>query len=84
MAFRTRYIHYKYSMMHFRVSNEPDMFMEYMNRIFHPYLEKFVIVFIDDILIFSKSDEEHEEHLRIALHVLKENKLFVKLLKCGV
>jgi len=53
-----------------------------MNRIFHPYLDQFVVVFIDDILVYSKSEEEHAEHLRIVLQVLKEKRLFAKLLKC--
>ena len=66
-AFRTRYGHYEYTVMSFGVSNAPGVFMEYMNRIFHEYLDKFVVVFIDDILIYSKSEEEHAEHLRIML-----------------
>lgn len=57
-AFRMRYGHYEYSVMSFRVSNVPGVFMEYMNRIFHSYLDQFVVVFIDDILIYSKFDEE--------------------------
>jgi len=56
--------------------------MEYMNRIFHAYLDCFVVVFIDDILVYSKSEEEHVEHLKIVLHVLKEKKLYAKLSKC--
>jgi len=71
-AFRTRYGHYEYSVMSFGVTNTPSVFMEYMNRIFHPYLDQFVVVFIDDILVYSKSKEEHAEHLRIVLQVLKE------------
>src|SRR4051812_20978074 len=81
-AFRTRYGHYEYSVMPFGVTNAPGVFMEYMNRIFHDYLDKFVVVFIDDILIYSKSEEEHAEHLRAVLSVLKEKKLFAKLSKC--
>ena len=81
-AFRTRYGHYEYSVMPFGVTNAPGVFMEYMNRIFHPYLDKFVVVFIDDILIYSKSDEEHAEHLRVVLELLKEKKLYAKLSKC--
>ncbi|CAJ2653832.1 unnamed protein product [Trifolium pratense] len=73
-AFRTRYGHYEYSVMPFGVTNAPGVFMEYMNRIFHSFLDRFVVVFIDDILIYSKSEEEHEEHLRIVLQVLKEKK----------
>jgi len=82
MAFRTRYRHYEYTVMPFGVTNAPGVFMEYMNRIFHTYLDRFVVVFINDILIYSKSEEEHAEHLRIVLQVLKEKKLYAKLSKC--
>jgi hypothetical protein len=81
-AFRTRYGHYEYSVMPFGVTNAPGVFMEYMNRIFHPYLDKFVVVFIDDILVYSKSEEEHVEHLRIVLETLREKKLYAELSKC--
>ena len=81
-AFKTRYGHYKYSVIPFGVTNAPGVFMEYMNRIFHDYLDRFVVVFIDDILIYSKSKEEHVEHLRIVLQVLKDKKLYAKLSKC--
>jgi len=81
-AFRTRYGHYEYSVMPFGVSNAPGVFMEYMNKIFHPLLDRFVVVFIDDILVYSKSEEEHVEHLRMVLRVLKENQLCAKLSKC--
>ena len=81
-AFRTRYGHYEYTVMPFGVTNAPGVFMEYMNRIFHPYLDQFVVVFIDDILVYSKSEEEHVEHLRIVLQVLKEKRLYAKLSKC--
>jgi hypothetical protein len=69
-AFRTRYGHYEYTVLPFGVTNAPGVFMEYMNRVFHSYLDKFVVVFIDDILIYSKSEEVHKEHLRIVLQVL--------------
>ncbi|MCI24121.1 retrotransposon protein, partial [Trifolium medium] len=81
-AFRTRYGHYEYIVMSFGVTNAPAIFMEYMSRIFHPFLDKFVVVFIDDILIYSKSEEEHKDHLRIILQVLEEKKLYAKLSKC--
>jgi hypothetical protein len=81
-AFRTRYGHYEYLVMPFGVSNAPGVFMEYMNRIFHAFLDLFVVVFIDDILIYSESEEEHAEHLRIVLQVLNEKKLYAKLSKC--
>lgn len=68
--------------MSFGVTITPGVFMEYMNRIFHPYLDQFVVVFIDDILVYSKSEEDHAEHMRIALRTLKEKKLFDKLSKC--
>ena len=81
-TFRTRYGHYEYSVMPFGVTNAPGVFMEYMNRIFNEYLDKFVVVFIDDILVYSKSEEDHTEHLRIVLSVLKEKQLYAKLSKC--
>jgi len=81
-AFRTRYGHYEYVVMPFGVTNAPAMFMDYMNRIFWPFLDKFVVVFIDDILIYSKTREEHAEHLRLVLSVLREKQLYAKLSKC--
>jgi len=81
-TFRTRYGHYEYTVMPFGVTNAPEVFMEYMNRILHTYIDRFVVMFIDDILIISKSEEEHVGHLRIVLQVLKEKKLYAKLSKC--
>jgi len=81
-ALRTRYGHHEYKVMPFGVTNAPGVFMEYMNRIFHAFLDRFVVVFIDDILFYSKSEEEHVEHLKIVLQVLKEKKLYAKLSKC--
>ena len=81
-AFRTRYGHYEFLVMPFGLTNTPAVFMDYMNRIFCPYLDQLVVVFIDDILIYSKSIEEHEKHLRMVLNILKEKQLYAKLSKC--
>ncbi|GJY35952.1 putative nucleotidyltransferase, ribonuclease H [Tanacetum coccineum] len=81
-AFRTRYGHYEFLVMPFGLTNAPAVFMDLMNRIFHEYLDKFVIVFIDDILVYSKSEEEHERHLRIVLEILRQKKLYAKFSKC--
>ena len=82
MAFQTRYGHHEFLVMPFELTNAPAAFMDLMNRVFHEYLDRFFIVFIDDILIYSKSQEEHEEHLRIVLQILRERKLYDKLKKC--
>ena len=81
-AFRTCYGHYEFLMKPFGFTNSPVAFMDSMNRVFQPYLDRFVIVFIDDILVYSGSPEEHSEHLRIVLHTLRERQLYAKLSKC--
>jgi hypothetical protein len=81
-AFITRYGLYEYTMMSFGLTNAPAYFMYLMNNVFMEYLDKFVVVFIDDILIFSKNEEEHDEHLRLVLQKLRENQLYAKLSKC--
>ncbi|WVZ91356.1 hypothetical protein U9M48_037543 [Paspalum notatum var. saurae] len=81
-AFITRFRLYEYTVMSFGLTNAPAYFMNLMNKVFMEYLDKFVVVFIDDILIYSKTEEEHEEHLRLVLQKLREHKLYAKLSKC--
>ncbi|GJV86410.1 putative reverse transcriptase domain-containing protein [Tanacetum coccineum] len=81
-TFRTRYGHFEFTVMPFGLTNAPAVFMNLMNRVYRPYLDKFVIVFIDDILIYSKTQEEHVEHLRLVLGLLKREKLYAKFSKC--
>nr|GFA84877.1 hypothetical protein [Tanacetum cinerariifolium] len=81
-AFRTCYGHYEFQVMPFGLTNAPVVFMDLMNRVCKPYLDKFVIVFIDDILIYSKDEKEHEEHLKAILELLKKEELYAKFSKC--
>jgi hypothetical protein len=81
-AFRTRYGLYEYTVVSFGLTNAPAYFMYLMNKVFMEYLDKFVVVFIDDILIFSKTEEEHEKHLRMVLEKLRSNQLYAKFSKC--
>ncbi|GJV80886.1 putative reverse transcriptase domain-containing protein [Tanacetum coccineum] len=78
----TRYGHYEFQVMPFGLTNTPSVFMDLMNRVCKPYLDRFVIVFIDDILIYSKSRKEHEGHLKLILKLLKEEELYAKFSKC--
>src|SRR6185437_3977154 len=82
MAFSTRYGLYEYLVMSFGLTNAPAHFMYLMNSVFMPELDKFVVVFIDDIFIYSKNEEDHAEHLRIVLQHLREHKLYAKFTKC--
>ncbi|KAK8714256.1 hypothetical protein V6N13_149449 [Hibiscus sabdariffa] len=81
-AFRTRYGHYEFLVMPFGLTNAPAAFMDLMNRVFHEYLDQFVVVFIDDILVYSRTEEDHDRHLRLVLQTLLENQLYAKLSKC--
>ena len=81
-VFRTRYEHFEFTVMPFGLTNAPAAFMDLMHRVFQPYLDKFFMVFVDNILIYSQSEEEHEDHLRIVLQALKEHQLYTKFSKC--
>ena len=81
-AFRTSYGHYEFLVMPFGFTNAPVAFMDLMNRVFQLYLDRFVTIFIDDILVYSGSPKEHSEHLRIVLQTLRERQLYAKLIKC--
>jgi len=82
IAFRTRYGHYEFLVLPFGLTNAPAYFMDLMNRVLHPSLDKFVVVFIDDILIYSKSRQEHAQHLCAVLSTVANHKLYAKLKKC--
>ena len=82
IAFRTRYGHYEFLVMPFGLTNTPAAFMDLMNMVFRPYLDHFVVVFIDDILVYSRDGHEHGQHLKIVLQTLREKKLYAKLGKC--
>ncbi|WMV46238.1 hypothetical protein MTR67_039623 [Solanum verrucosum] len=81
-TFRTLYEHYEFLVISFRLTNAPVTFMSLMNGVFRPLLDSFFIVFIDDILVYSKSEKEHADHLRIVLNVLAKQKLYAKFSKC--
>uniref|UniRef100_A0A1S3YYG3 RNA-directed DNA polymerase homolog n=1 Tax=Nicotiana tabacum TaxID=4097 RepID=A0A1S3YYG3_TOBAC len=81
-AFRTRYGHYEFLVMSFGLTNAPAAFIHLMYSVFQPHIDSFVIVFIDDILVYSQSREDHEQHLRTVLQTLREKKLYAKFSKC--
>ena len=81
-AFRTRYGHFEFTVMPFGLTNAPEAFMDLVHRIFQPYLDQFVVVFVDGILIYSQSEWEHEYHLRIVLQLLRDHQLYAKFSKC--
>ena len=81
-AFRTRYGHFEFTVMPFRLTNAPTVSMDLMHRVFQPYLDHFVVVLVDDILIYSQSEWEHEYHLRIILQLLRDHQLYAKFSKC--
>ena len=82
IAFKMRYGHFKFTVMPFGLTNAPTAFMDLMNRVFLPYLDQFGVVFVDDILIYSQSEVEHEDHLRIVLQLLRDHQLYAKFNKC--
>ena len=79
---RTQFGHYEFLVLPFGLTNAPTVFMDLMNRVFHQYLDQFVVVSIDDILVYSANEDEHRQHLRIVLQILREKKLFGKFKKC--
>ena len=81
-AFSTRYVHFEFTVMPFGLTNAPAAFIDLMHRVFQPYLDQFVVVFVDDILIYSQSEWEHEYHLRIVLQLLRDHQLYAKFSKC--
>ncbi|GKB56865.1 putative reverse transcriptase domain-containing protein [Tanacetum coccineum] len=81
-AFRTRYGHYEFQVMPFGLTNAPAVFIDLINQVCKPYLDKFMIVFIDDILIYSKNKEEYEGHLKLIMELLKKEELYAKFSKC--
>ena len=81
-TFRTCYGHFEFTVMPFGLTNAPVAFMDLMHRVFQPYLDQFVVVFMDDIFIYSQSKREHEDHLRIVLQLLRDHQLHAKFSKC--
>src|SRR5438128_7709595 len=83
-AFRTRYGHFEFLVMPFGLTNAPATFMTMMNNVFHQYLDKFVIIYLDDVLIYSRTKAEHLQHLELVLKVLRQHKLYAKIAKCDI
>ena len=81
-TFRTRYGHYDFIVMSFRLTNAPVAFMDLMNRVLRSYVDRFVMVFIDDILVYSKDQEDHDTHLQAVLESLRKERLYAKMSKC--
>ena len=81
-AFRTRYGHFEFTVMPFRLTNALAAFMDLMHRVFQPYLDQFVVVVVDYILIYSQPEREHEYHLRIVLQLLRDHQWYAKFSKC--
>ena len=81
-AFRTQYGHFEFTVMPFGLMNAPAAFIDLMHRVFQPYLDQFFIVFVDDILIYSQFEREHEDNLRVVLHLLRDHQLYAKFSKC--
>ena len=82
IAFRTWYGHYEFLVMPFGLTNPPAAFMDLMNRVFQPYVDQFVVLFTDDILVYSKDWEDHDTHLRVGLETLTKERLYAKRSKC--
>ena len=81
-AFRTRYGHYKFLVKSFRLTNAPTALMDLMNRVFRPFLDRFVVLFIEDILVYSNDQKDHDKHIQGVLETLRKEQLYAKLSKC--
>ena len=81
-TFRMRYGHYEFLVMPFGLTNAPAAFMDLMNRVFRPFLDRFVVVFIDEILVYSNDQEDHDTHLWVVLETLRKEQLYEKMSKC--
>ena len=80
-AFRTRYGHFEFTVMLFGFTNAPVAFMDLMHRVFQPYLDQFIMVFVDDIMVYSQSKGDHENHLRVVLQLFRDHQLYTKFNK---